>query len=171
MMKTLLATVASAAVMCFAAASADAVTYVYVGKWAPQDGPNWTTNPLAYSGVGAAAMLFGGSATDYAISTVDENPANIDFQAHYEMIGIGSFVFAHDYFRGVEGVTRYQDVYIFDPAVDTVSTWVNDFGNGNYNYAFRIGFVPEPATWAMMIAGFGLVGASLRRRRESAQLA
>ena len=25
--------------------------------------------------------------------------------------------------------------------------------------------VPEPATWAMMIAGFGLVGASLRRRR------
>jgi len=28
------------------------------------------------------------------------------------------------------------------------------------------GSVPEPATWAMMIAGFGLVGASLRRRRE-----
>jgi len=25
--------------------------------------------------------------------------------------------------------------------------------------------VPEPATWAMMIAGFGLAGASLRRRR------
>jgi hypothetical protein len=27
------------------------------------------------------------------------------------------------------------------------------------------GGVPEPATWAMMIAGFGLVGASARRRR------
>lgn len=27
--------------------------------------------------------------------------------------------------------------------------------------------VPEPATWAMMIAGFGLVGASLRRRRRA----
>jgi hypothetical protein len=25
--------------------------------------------------------------------------------------------------------------------------------------------VPEPATWAMMIAGFGLVGAAMRRRR------
>jgi hypothetical protein len=25
--------------------------------------------------------------------------------------------------------------------------------------------VPEPATWAMLIAGFGLAGASLRRRR------
>jgi len=26
------------------------------------------------------------------------------------------------------------------------------------------GAVPEPATWALMIAGFGLVGAALRRR-------
>ncbi len=30
---------------------------------------------------------------------------------------------------------------------------------------FISGAVPEPATWAMMIAGFGLVGASARRRR------
>jgi hypothetical protein len=27
--------------------------------------------------------------------------------------------------------------------------------------------VPEPATWAMVIAGFGMVGAAARRRRES----
>nr|WP_274603701.1 PEPxxWA-CTERM sorting domain-containing protein [Polymorphobacter multimanifer] len=25
--------------------------------------------------------------------------------------------------------------------------------------------MPEPGTWAMLIAGFGLVGATLRRRR------
>jgi hypothetical protein len=25
--------------------------------------------------------------------------------------------------------------------------------------------VPEPGTWLMMVAGFGLVGGSLRRRR------
>lgn len=30
---------------------------------------------------------------------------------------------------------------------------------------FIAGAVPEPATWAMMIAGFGLVGAAARRRR------
>jgi hypothetical protein len=30
------------------------------------------------------------------------------------------------------------------------------------------GAVPEPATWAMLIAGFGLVGAAARRRREMA---
>jgi len=26
--------------------------------------------------------------------------------------------------------------------------------------------VPEPATWAAMIGGFGMAGAALRRRRE-----
>jgi hypothetical protein len=30
------------------------------------------------------------------------------------------------------------------------------------------GVVPEPGTWAMLIAGFGLVGTAVRRRRESA---
>lgn len=29
------------------------------------------------------------------------------------------------------------------------------------------GAVPEPATWAMMLTGFGLVGACLRRRRDA----
>jgi PEP-CTERM motif len=167
-MKSLLATTATVALMCFAASSVNAATYTYVGKWRPMDGPRWTTNPLAYSGVGAAAMLFGGSASDYAISTIDENPLNIDFKAHYEMIGIGSFVFAHDFFRGTEGTTRYQDVYVFDVDIDTVSTFVDDFSNGNYNYAFKVAGVPEPQSWAMLIAGFGLVGATLRRRRMAA---
>jgi hypothetical protein len=33
------------------------------------------------------------------------------------------------------------------------------------------GVVPEPATWAMMIAGFGLVGAAVRRRGHSPAVA
>jgi hypothetical protein len=32
------------------------------------------------------------------------------------------------------------------------------------NYSVTIAVVPEPATWAMMIAGFGAVGLGLRRR-------
>lgn len=31
----------------------------------------------------------------------------------------------------------------------------------------RTAMVPEPSTWALMIGGFGLAGASLRRRREA----
>ena len=31
--------------------------------------------------------------------------------------------------------------------------------------------VPEPATWAMMLGGFGLIGGAMRRRRASVQFA
>lgn len=37
-----------------------------------------------------------------------------------------------------------------------------DFGTST------VGAVPEPATWAMMLLGFGVVGASLRRRKYTA---
>jgi len=40
------------------------------------------------------------------------------------------------------------------------------------NFSFSSSSVPEPATWAMMVGGFGLVGAGMRRRqRANARLA
>lgn len=37
---------------------------------------------------------------------------------------------------------------------------------GGYLDDIRLSAVPEPATWAMMILGFGFVGASMRRRQS-----
>ena len=42
--------------------------------------------------------------------------------------------------------------------------------NGNYHQAFAFA-VPEPATWAMMIIGFGGVGAVMRKRRTATAFA
>ena len=39
-----------------------------------------------------------------------------------------------------------------------------DDGSTRYGAGTLIAYVPEPATWGMMIVGFGLVGATLRRR-------
>ena len=41
----------------------------------------------------------------------------------------------------------------------------------NFRIDITPGAVPEPATWAMMIAGFGLVGASMRRRAAKVSFA
>jgi hypothetical protein len=43
-----------------------------------------------------------------------------------------------------------------------IADFAQDHGN------FGSGAVPEPATWALMISGFGLAGASLRRRKALA---
>lgn len=59
---------------------------------------------------------------------------------------------------------------------------LNQTPNGNTAAANPTGFrlnyissnvaaVPEPATWAMMIAGFGMIGAATRRRRSTATTA
>jgi hypothetical protein len=52
------------------------------------------------------------------------------------------------------------------------AAFMGDFGDweqGDYEHAFQLhgtaAAVPEPATWAMMILGFGAAGALMRRRR------
>jgi hypothetical protein len=42
----------------------------------------------------------------------------------------------------------------------------NDY-SGNFRFSQTVSAVPEPATWGMMIAGFGMIGFGLRRRRST----
>ncbi|MEZ4778776.1 MAG: HYR domain-containing protein [Flavobacteriaceae bacterium] len=47
----------------------------YVGSFLVGDGPSWTVNPPSYTAQEAAALIFGGSPSDYFIST---NPNTVD---------------------------------------------------------------------------------------------
>lgn len=51
-------------------------------------------------------------------------------------------------------------------------TLVNPFfGNGTLTISKVPSAAPEPASWAMMLAGFGLAGAAIRYRRRSTKVA
>ena len=55
--------------------------------------------------------------------------------------------------------------------LDTITGNLTDLTVGEGDFAFAVTGVPEPATWAMTIAGMGLMGAMLRRRRHAAPVA
>ncbi|RYE96095.1 MAG: PEP-CTERM sorting domain-containing protein, partial [Oxalobacteraceae bacterium] len=51
-------------------------------------------------------------------------------------------------------------------------TWGSEGGSyaGTLNFSPMGGAVPEPASWALMIAGVGMAGGALRRRRVSTKV-
>jgi hypothetical protein len=137
---------------------------IFVGSWQVDNGPFWTPAPTVYSGLEAAALLFGGSPADYAISTISNNPALIDNQAWYSQIFVAGGA------RHSESAHSSGSNNLYDEAGD-FSAYVADNATGPTftNFAFRLtespAAVPEPAT--MTLLGTGILGMVYRKRRRS----
>lgn len=68
------------------------------------------------------------------------------------------------------GTQVYSRDYTYAPGSGTVGFGLNRQGVAdNFAVNARVSnAVPEPATWALLIAGFGAVGGSMRRRSQTA---
>ncbi len=80
------------------------------------------------------------------------------------LIGSGSMLYNFGFFD--DGSGQHNTYYALSSPIGAPGRSVlSSFGTGT------IASVPEPAQWAVMVAGFGLVGATLRRRRTTIHFA
>jgi hypothetical protein len=71
----------------------------------------------------------------------------------------------------LELYTGTQDAPVFKLGTFQTTAFVDGLAGTGTLVISEVPFVndvPEPASWAMLIAGFGLVGATMRRRRNAA---
>jgi hypothetical protein len=181
--KLLLATAVTACLACSPARAG--IVYTFVGSWQVDQSPfNWALFPNipAYTGQEAAALLFGGNASSYAISTTGNDPAQINFDAWYTAWGGNATYYNFPGIAPIQEVDgaglllpdyyKTDQYYILGNAAtpDGVSALGADWAQGPTftNYAFLISEVPEPAPITLL--GAGLLGLLfLMRRREPAR--
>jgi len=134
--------------------------YVFVGDWLVEDGPAWPGAPATLTGQETAALLFGGSPGDYAISTMGTDPNLIDFSAWIDEYGVGKSIVAQNFVAdngdGLYNAVGDQSAYV---GSDRCAVF---YPGTCQNFAFRA--VPEPATLALL--GLGLAGLAATRRRK-----
>ena len=132
---------------------------------------DWSTQNTPYFSIdGGVTQLFGDSRFSQGVLNGDGRQASHwkDSAAGVPQLGI---------LDPTSGRGQMQEVTALDlAAYDAIGYNIgfNVLANSGYRYttaqAYRtfVGsvspVVPEPATWAMMIAGFGLIGAAMRRR-------
>lgn len=135
---------------------------IFVGSWQVDQGPIWTTNPATYTGQEAAALLFGGSPTDYFISTIDNNVANIDHMAWYSVWGEFDGAKYSENYKLDLGQPGYNDPSGLNTAISAY-VWDSAIGASYTNFAFRV-TTPEPS--GGMIFAIASLGACWYRRRS-----
>jgi len=145
---------------------------------------NWTgvkyLGAFAFNGLGASAakaVLVGGTPANTATSI--DGGLNGNKGCNGNGAGI-CFDFTPNISTNTSNltfdITATSGIFNFDAAGPHLKlAWTNDamvdkpvgdLGSDKIKFSLvPTSAVPEPATWAMMIAGFGLAGAAIRRRR------
>lgn len=115
---------------------------------------------------GGATNLFG----DAFFSTGSQNGDGRQ-ASHWRDVGFGETqrgIMDPTFGRNQEGIITGLDLAAFDAFGWNLNYDVlADPGRTFNTKDLEVSAVPEPATWAMMIGGFGLVGGAMRRRRKS----
>ena len=152
-----LASPASAATFLF---TFDGATIDASGTLTTQDVPT-TTGGLLITGVTGTAN--GATITGLLAPGTFASNDNLLFVGQTSLLSFGGFSFVaggveSNIFRGTQTFGFFQSVAVSSPGTFTITAVTNPP---------PVGAIPEPGTWALMLMGFGFVGAAMRRRART----
>lgn len=127
------------------------------------------TDLIALDVGGTKTITFARPVKDVFMALTSWNGVNVTFDRPFTVFSKGPGFFGNgDFlvngtstgffgFGEVHGVLKFAGTVTSLSFTDTFDSW--------HGFTVGVGAVPEPQSWAMLIAGFGLVGATMRRRR------
>lgn len=149
------------------------------GSFTLKPGTNIFNGPITAT---LTSFVPAGSFTDRFIFTIPQNgvgtgsvtSSNIDltsavgliFDSVYLTNSAGTF-FASFSNPTPEAISAAIAAIPITSGVENILTIVGRSSGGSYGGTLTFQPVPEPATWAMLLAGFGMVGFAMRRRRAT----
>lgn len=116
-------------------------------------------NAYAFQSVQPFTLVSGNNYSVYAYGFSDNN---LIYNSGFADPKNSSIVFDNLGGALTNGFGRYGGM---DPKNDLTVGYSSEFGAGSF-VATAVTAVPEPATWAMMLMGFGMIGVGVRSRRK-----
>jgi hypothetical protein len=119
---------------------------------------DWRLNPVSGPGPGASERWYEGNelaydSTPYSIAITFQSTGNTEEYGCCWPSGGELVPYREQYFRDTQLHASFEFAAGTDPITVTLS----------------LSAIPEPATWAMTILGFGLIGTAVRRSRAKGQ--
>ncbi len=171
------------AVVCFVVIGFKANAQIYVGSYWVGGGTYWQNNPPCYTPQEAAALLFGGTPTEYAISIDPNTITYTGWEDGYGDTVHLKFDWAGSGGNGLEAPgtpvpenyklqtgTGYNNPGGFGTAfsayvADNDAAYATSHSQKSINYVWRIAPVPEPGDFAFLLAA-GTPGLALLLKRR-----
>ncbi len=144
----------------------DSTQQITLTLWTDVDG-HFGTQLGNWSGLTPNIVGFGNTGAPVAITGISGITLTAGSQYWLEASTEGSNVAYWDWTSSqTTGPSRYVDAVYGDYA--TIDSRQGAFAIQGTIAAADTGSVPEPASWALMLGGFGMVGGALRSRRKAA---